>query len=49
MTVRRKDKDKTIYDRKGGIVVRRAKEKKSAAERYDDDLRKAAKKLDSLG
>lgn len=46
MTVIKKDKDKTISIRKGGIVVRKTGKKKSAAEKFDDGLRKAAKKFD---
>ncbi len=45
MTVIKKDKDKTISTRKGGIVVRIKKEKKSFAEKFDEGLRKDIKKF----
>ncbi len=46
MTVIKKGKDKTIFIRKEHIVVRIKKEKKSAAEKFDERLSKAAEEFD---
>ena len=44
------NKERTIYKRKGSLVVRKKKPEKSFAEKFDDKLKKNAKKFDkSLG
>ncbi len=46
MTKVNENKKRTIYKEKEHLVVREKKQKKSAAEKYDDRLAKKAKEFD---